>query len=159
DRDAWSNPNVLFADFATPDSVMEALSLPTIRGRIRYISQHGSRKDRKRLKSLIGRVVTGSPGRPSQAVLTRTDVQLALEVQQAQIRLRAASELATESRRSLTRKRGPGFQSDPDQIAPQLQNLGYDAQEIDAILHTRTLNAAATRLTAGRHRMRPDTAA
>jgi hypothetical protein len=92
-RDAWISPNVLLTGFATPDTLMEALSLPTVRGRIRYIRQHGSRKDRKRLKSLLGRVATGSPGRPRQTVETRSDVQLALEVQQAQIQLREAGNL------------------------------------------------------------------
>ena len=142
-------PDLAFASERAVSMTVSDGSIPTVWATIHRLARSGSPKERRRIKAILGRVSALHPGRPVTELAERTDVQLAKEVDVAMPKLRRGFEIAQR------RRRAGGFASGSDQIAIELTSLGYEPHEADALSRARTLESAATRVVAARHRMKP----
>lgn len=138
----------IFHGFASsPDTLMEVLSLPSIRGTVNFIRQRGTKEERQKLRNVLAGIVRRPVGRPpGRRDSQSSDVSLVLEVDAQRRHLLTGYEYVRSQRR---RRRASHF-IDPD----RLRELGYNESEIDVLESSRTLAQAVNKLVTRRHRMR-----
>jgi hypothetical protein len=138
----------LFFDGLTskPSVLMEALSLPTVQGFVNWVRRAGTTKQRKALRTTLGRIAAGKAGRPRGRSPLNTDVSLALEVKAAADRL----ERGFDHVRAQRRHRREAHYVDP----AGLHGMGYNNREIEILRDARKLAAAANRLVAMNRKMK-----
>lgn len=160
----WKDPDLLLKHWSGhPDVLMEVLSLPVVRGTVGYVRKRGTKKQRKRLKVLLGRAASGKPGRPRAKVQGGNDASLALEVKVAERRLEAGFGYARKVRRTAGYStQGDLVPEDKISLVKELSAMDYDRDEVEAIVRsaipsTGKLSGAANRTVAARRHMREAT--